>query len=237
MQSKLLHLTTFASAIVASSALWGCGGNTEAIKGTGNKKIEDNQEIREVEEKQEHQGQIADYALTPYTRDQYPQAFAKFGKRMNELEKFRRLSAEKAAASPTCDKVELVEVSPSRGHLNDMHFFADCTNGTRFRFSEGELKSKPEQLVLSEEQKAWKEADAREACGQMIRENATIPTSVDLHTFLGTSTFKAQSTGNVVVTMNFDARNVFNTKMGYTAKCYFKPGISQGEIEIDKRLQ
>jgi hypothetical protein len=183
-----------------------------------------------------HKAEIPDYALTPYTQDQYPKLFAAFGSRIADVERLRRSAAEKAAASPTCDRVEMVELSQERSSLSELHFFVDCANVTRFRFSEPELAA-ASAPALSESQKAWSEADALRACEDLIRQSATIPTSVKIHSFLGTSVFKAPSTGNLVVTSNFDAKNAFGTEIGYQAKCYFKPGIATGTVEIQQRLK
>ena len=43
--------------------------------------------------------------------------------------------------------------------------------------------------------------------------------------------------GDVVVTSDFDAKNAFGTEIGYRAKCYFKPGVAAGEVEISQRLR
>lgn len=182
-----------------------------------------------------HKAEISDYALTPYTADQYPKLFAAFGSRIDDVERLRRAAAEKAAASPTCDRVEIVELSLDRSSLSDLNYFVDCANITRFRFTEAELSTAGP--AASETQKAWGEAEARSACEDLIRQSATIPTSVKVHSFLGTSVYKAPSTGNVVVTSDFDAKNAFGTEIGYRAKCYFKPGVTPGEVEISQRLR
>jgi hypothetical protein len=182
-----------------------------------------------------HKAPIPDYALTPYTQDQYPKLFAAFGSRIDDVERLRRAAAEKAASSPTCDGVEIVELSLDRSSLSDLNFFVDCANTTRFRFSESELASAGP--AASESQKAWSEADARSACEDLIRRSATIPTTVKVHSFLGTSVYKAPTTGNVVVTSDFDAKNAFGTEIGYRAKCYFEPGVATGTVEIQQRLK
>ena len=182
-----------------------------------------------------HKAEISDYALSPYTPDQYPKLFAAFGSRIADVERLRRSAAEKAAASPTCDRVEIVELSQERSSLSDLNYFVDCANTTRFRFSETELASAGP--AASETQKAWGEAEARNACEDLIRQSATIPTSVKVHSFLGTSVYKAPSTGNVVVTSDFDAKNAFGTEIGYRAKCYFQPGVATGKVEISQRLK
>ena len=58
-----------------------------------------------------HKAEISSYALTPYTPDQYPKTFAKFGSRMDELEAYRRKAAETAARNPQCKQVDGSELS------------------------------------------------------------------------------------------------------------------------------
>jgi len=182
-----------------------------------------------------HKAEISDYVLSPYTADQYPKLFAAFGSRINDVERLRHAAAERAAASPTCDRVEVAELSQDRSSLSDLNYFVDCANTIRFRFSETELATAGP--AASETQKAWGEAEARNACEDLIRQSATIPTSVKVHSFLGTSVHKAPSTGNVVVTSDFDAKNAFGTEIGYRAKCYFEPGVATGKVEISQRLK
>ena len=61
-----------------------------------------------------------------------------------------------------------------------------------------------------------------------------IPSEVDIHTILGTSFYKAPVTHNVVLRMDFDAKNAFGTEIPYTATCHFQPG-EVGTIEIEPR--
>lgn len=182
-----------------------------------------------------HKAEIPDYVLSPYTADQHPKLFAAFGSRIADVERLRRAAAEKAAATPTCDRVEFAQLSLDRSSLSDLNYFVDCANTTRFRFSETELSSAGP--AVSESQKAWGETEARRACEDLIRQNATIPTSVKVHSFLGTKVYKAPATGNVVVTSDFDAKNAFGTEIGYQAKCYFQPGVATGKVEISQRLK
>lgn len=184
-----------------------------------------------------HQARIADSVLTPYTPDQYPDTFREYGSRISDVERFRRLAAEKASRSEQCNEVIASEISSMQGSVQNMSFFVDCENGTRFRFNESELASTTEAPPLSESQKAWNELDAKYECAELIRQQAAIPTSVSINSLTGTRSRKAATTGIVVVNMDFDARNVFNAKIGYAATCYFKPGQSQGTIEIRQRMR
>ena len=77
-------------------------------------------------------------ALHPYTREHYPDTFAKYGSRINDIERYRKKAALKAASSPTCDFVTTSELS-GRSTIGNLQFWADCKNGTRIRFSEDEL--------------------------------------------------------------------------------------------------
>ena len=72
------------------------------------------------------------------------------------------------------------------------------------------------------------------ACREAIKARALIPSEVDIHTILGTSFYKAPTTHNVVLRMDFDAVNAFGKEIPYTATCHFAPG-EVGEIEIQAR--
>lgn len=178
-----------------------------------------------------YSSRIQSYALTPYTKQGYPDTIAQFGSRLTEIEQYRRRTAEMALDSGKCDKVEFVELS-TESSLSRLKFWADCSNGQRIYLTESEIDKSSK--VLTQEEKSWDEASAMKACREAIKDRALIPSEVDIHNFLGTSLYKAPLTHNVVLKMNFDAKNAFGTDIPYTATCHFEPG-KVGTIEIEKR--
>lgn len=175
--------------------------------------------------------EIPDYVLSPYTPSDYPVVFEKYGSRIADLERFRRAAAEKAAGSPSCDKVAVAEVS-DRGSINDLQFFVDCENATRFRFSETELASGSP--VRSESQKAYGRTEAAQMCKRLIENNVVHPSTLGVNLF-DVDYQKFETTGAASVTMNFKAKNSFGVELKYKARCLFQPGDPNGEITIQER--
>lgn len=175
---------------------------------------------------------ISSYALIPYDAVNHPKTIEQYGSRLKEIEQFRRKAAEMAIDSGKCDFAEIVELSNSKSSLKHLHFWIDCRNGERIRLDEIEIKRKSS--ILTQKEKAWDESSARIACRNAIKVRALIPTEVDIHDIIGTSFYKAPITHNVILTMDFDAKNAFGVEIYYTAKCYFQPG-EVGEIELYER--
>jgi len=175
---------------------------------------------------------ISTSALTPYTTKDYPKTVKKFKSRLAELEVMRKTAAEMAIDSGKCDYVYMSEISDTRGSLQKMVFWVDCRNGERIYLSEDQITAKSK--VATQKELAWNEAEAIKACKQGIKNRSLLPSKVDLHSILGTSTYKSDITQNLVVRMDFDAMNALGAEMPYTAKCYFEPGLL-GNIELYSR--
>lgn len=185
----------------------------------------------EVQRLENYKTQIRSYALEPYTSAQYPKTVKKYRSRLKEIEVMRRRAAEAVVDSGKCDYVETVELSDSRSSLRDIHIWVDCTNQQRFYLSEKEIKeSSP---AKAESEKAWSTDDAMTACRELIKDNATIPSSVDIHVF-GSDIYRSETDGRVVIKFNFDAKNEYGAEIGFTANCYFEPQRA-GTIEISLR--
>lgn len=58
-----------------------------------------------------HQAAIQAGALTPYSEDQAPELINRFSARIDEVEAFRQLAANAAAADPDCQVISMVEVA------------------------------------------------------------------------------------------------------------------------------
>lgn len=182
----------------------------------------------ERDRQKNYTARIRDYAIDEYTPAQYPTLTAKYRSRLAEIENFRRTAAERVIDSGKCDYVENVQLS-DESSLQSLKFFIDCANESRIYLTEAELKSGVE--VRTQTERAWDEGKAIVACRTMTKQSATIPSSVNFHSFTGTRASTAMTTGNVEVLLSFDAKNVFGTEIGYTARCIFEPR-KQGSIEI-----
>jgi hypothetical protein len=170
--------------------------------------------------------------LSPYTMKGYPKTVAKYKTRLKEIESFRRRAAELILDSGKCAFIEYVELSDTKSSLNNMTFFADCRNGQRVYLNEKDITKRKK--VLTQAEKSWNKETAKEACIDKIKSSAILPSELDLHHFTGTSVYKAPTTQNVVVKINFDAKNLLGAELPYTATCHFPPGKA-GTVDIQFR--
>jgi DNA-directed RNA polymerase subunit RPC12/RpoP len=171
--------------------------------------------------------------LSPYTTKGYPKTVQKYKTRLKEVEHFRRRVAEMVLDSGKCKFIEYVELS-TKSMLNNLIFYTDCRNGQRVYLNEREI-TKGEK-VLTQADKSWGEEAARQSCIDAIKSSAMLPSELDIHHFTGTSVYKAPTTHNVVVTINFDAKNLLGAEIPHTATCHFEPG-KVGTVDIQIRRQ
>lgn len=176
---------------------------------------------------------ISPSAFSPYSKEDYPDTFSKYGSRINEIEILRRKAAEVVVDSGKCDYVLMSELSMDNSStVDNPQFWIDCRNKQRIYISELQIKNYSP--ILTQEEKSWDKHSAISACQKAIKDRALIPSKVDIHTILGTTYYKAPATHNVVLRMDFNARNALGTEIPYTATCHFEPG-EIGSIEIQPR--
>ena len=91
-----------------------------------------------------HQAAIKPGALTPYSEDQEPDLINRYSARLDEVEVFRQLAANAAAADPDCQVISMVEVA-STSTTDDLRFWVECSDNNgdpvRYNFTEAELKA------------------------------------------------------------------------------------------------
>lgn len=179
-----------------------------------------------------YRSKMSPNALAPYTEKAYPKTFAKLGPRMVDVEVLKKRAAEMAIDSGKCDFVEIVDLSFDKSTIDHLLFWVDCANKQRIYLDEDQINSSAK--VLTQAEKAWKEADALSSCQAAIKNNALMPSTVDIHSILGTTVHKSDITHNILVRIDFDAKNGFGVEVPYTAECVFAPG-EQGEMSIRQR--
>jgi len=81
------------------------------------------------------------YAIPPYQLNQLPPVAQQFKPRLPDIEKLRRLAAQKALVSGQCTRVESDQLSP-RSKQAKLIVLVDCSSGKSFYFSETELLKK-----------------------------------------------------------------------------------------------
>lgn len=83
--------------------------------------------------------QFSAYAIPPYDPDKLPKWFKPFEHRLPDIEKFRRLAAQKALATGQCQRVEADELN-AKSTTESLVFLINCSSGSSFYFNEFELK-------------------------------------------------------------------------------------------------
>ncbi|WP_319783688.1 SH3 domain-containing protein [Oceanisphaera sp. IT1-181] len=169
---------------------------------------------------------ISSTAIPPFTAENFPTYSVKYRSRLSEMDNFRRKAAEMAVDSGKCDYVLMSALSDSRSTINHLKFWVDCKNESRIYLDEFEIKNKTP--ARTQKESSWDKRDAIMACWDMIEER-TIS-----HKVKRTSSYKAPTTHNVVISVDFDALNAYGVKIPYAAKCYFPPNEA-GTIEVRSR--
>ncbi len=82
--------------------------------------------------------QFTAFAIPPYHHDKLPPLVKAFEARLPEIEKFRRLAAQKALATGECNRVESDQLSV-QSKADKLVFSVDCSSAKNFQFNETEL--------------------------------------------------------------------------------------------------
>lgn len=85
--------------------------------------------------------QFSAYAIPAYNPDKLSTLVKPYESRLPEIERFRRLAAQKALATGQCQRVEDDELN-SRSQLNLLVFLVNCSSGANLYFNENELTQK-----------------------------------------------------------------------------------------------
>lgn len=83
--------------------------------------------------------QFSAFAIPPYDPENLPKNIKPFEERLVDIEKYRRLAAQKALATEQCQRVEADELS-SKSTREQLVFIINCSSGNSFSYSETELK-------------------------------------------------------------------------------------------------
>lgn len=82
--------------------------------------------------------QFSAFAIPVYDPDKLPGQLKPFESRLPDVEKFRRLAAQKALASGECQRIEADELT-AKSKLDQLTFLINCSTGKTFYFSESDL--------------------------------------------------------------------------------------------------
>lgn len=82
--------------------------------------------------------QFSAYAIPAYTPDKLPATVKPFEERLADIEKFRRLAAQKALSTNQCQRVEADELH-TKSTKAQLVFLINCSSGASYYFNESEL--------------------------------------------------------------------------------------------------
>ncbi len=82
--------------------------------------------------------QYTAFAIPPYKHDQLSELIKPFAERLPEIERFRRIAAQKALATGDCKRVESNQLS-IQSQPDKLIITVDCSSAKTFQFSEQQL--------------------------------------------------------------------------------------------------
>lgn len=82
--------------------------------------------------------QFSAYAIPPYTPDKLPAHVKPFEDRLPDIEKFRRLAAQKALSTGQCQRVEADDLH-GKSTKEQLVFLINCSSGAQYSFNESQL--------------------------------------------------------------------------------------------------
>ena len=83
--------------------------------------------------------QFSAFAIPPYDPDKLSKLVSQHEERLPDIEKFRRIAAQKALATGQCQRVEADELN-AKSTKEELVFLINCSSGASFYFNESDLK-------------------------------------------------------------------------------------------------
>lgn len=163
---------------------------------------------------------IAPGAVYPITQAQYPQTYAKWGAAgVRKINSLLQRAAEKAASSPDCDSVELVELSDERSVPGKkIVFFVDCANRSRLYVEDSDLVRATAVRSQTEKMAAIPDEAAIAQCTSAVKAKLENPMTFS-RSWTTSRVSRAPSTGNILVEFSFEAKNNFGAMLRAKARC------------------
>lgn len=148
----------------------------------------------------------------------FPKMLKKLGlETIKKANKLMPMAAEKAAKSKKCDAVMMVDIS-DRSTKGNPIIYVTAKNGTRFYFSEQDLKS--ESTAVSEQEKLAPLLRRHEVMAEeVIKSKLMHPSTYDRHEL---GVFQSETTANCnQIIIEFSAKNSFGVELTYLACVQF----------------
>lgn len=177
---------------------------------------------------------IAEYAVQSITKSGYPTTYKTWGaNKIKHINDLQPKAALKIAASPECNRLEMLGLSLDRSiPPNKIVFFADCANGQRFYITESEIKASGAVRSKSAKLSEITDTEAQTACIKQTQAMLNFPSSFDLKVL--SLDISRATTGNIEVTFNFDAKNGLGNVLPQKARCIIDD-VGLHPVEISNR--
>lgn len=168
----------------------------------------------------------------PMTKKAYPKAHKKWGDDgFHKINALAYDAAKLAYQSKRCDEIIDVSLSDNQSKPKSrIVFFVDCKNKERFYISENDIKSK---LTVQSVKEKFEKIDQYEYyryCLDMVKKRANFPATVDSSIF--NKIVRPSVTGDIVVQLEFSAKNAFGVEGKYNAECSFYEHNRTADIKI-----
>lgn len=180
-----------------------------------------------------YEGLITEYAYEALPADYFKGNNSKLKPVSKEILKYQIAAAKTAIDSGSCDYVEGVLFLAKKSTVKNYNYIVDCSNKKRFELNSDDLKAADFKAV-SNNDRAVGQSRALEMCKDLIAGKVVNPSTLNFNEILDMSYYKAEITGNVRLSLGFEAKNKLGQAQGYKAVCIFSPS---GENEITISLK
>lgn len=156
----------------------------------------------------------------PYTEKGYPKLYATWGRKwVEDINTMMPLVVKRVAANLKCDAPSIADLSDNRSIVKqEAVFFVDCVNGERFYISQNELTENTN-VEAESNMLSGKPSQYVQPCRDMIKAQLTHPSTFN-ESLGAVNSFKGTS-GNMVIEIDFTAKNAIGTELPQSARCVF----------------
>lgn len=180
-----------------------------------------------------YEGKIARYIFDDFVPEMFEGDGAKFKPEKKQINNEKILAAKKVIDSGQCEYVAGSLFFAAESTTSRRKYIVDCSNKQRFTLLSSDLIS-PTARIVSDSEQAVSQSQAAKICKNLVISQAQIPTSVTFDDLIGSSYYKAPSSGNVRYIIDFEARNAIGATQKLKAICTI--GINDSrDIEIRAR--
>lgn len=183
-----------------------------------------------------YEGKISEWVLEDYSdsslidgSEPSDPTYKRFSAKTKEINDLKVAAAKKAIDTDKCDHVSSVLFLRRESTLSNFKFMIDCEEGKRIEVYSSDLSSSAP--LKTNDEKAVTRSEAITQCKILIVERLVNKSSVRFSEIFGSSYYKAPTTGNVRLNLDFEASNKLGQSIKHQAVCIISPD-GEGEVTI-----